>query len=61
MAINTKASELPLKVHVNGALNVGANRQEIVEAILQMIPYVGFIKVQQAMAISETVFKEREA
>lgn len=31
--LNTTASELPLKVHVNGALNVGANRQEIIEVI----------------------------
>ncbi len=59
--LNTTASELPLKVHVNGALNVGANRQEIIEAIMHMIPYVGFIKVQQAIALAEVVFKERNA
>lgn len=59
--LNTTASELPLKVHINGALNVGANRQEIIEAIMHMIPYVGFVKVQQAMAIAETVFQERSA
>jgi 4-carboxymuconolactone decarboxylase len=59
--LNTTASELPLKVHVNGALNVGANRQEIIEAIMHMIPYVGFVKVQQAIALAEAVFKERNA
>lgn len=58
--LNTTASELPLKVHINGALNVGANRQEIVETIMHMIPYVGFVKVQQAMALAETVFAERK-
>jgi 4-carboxymuconolactone decarboxylase len=57
--LNTTASELPLKVHVNGALNVGADRPEIIEAIMHMIPYVGFVKVQQAMALAEEVFKER--
>jgi 4-carboxymuconolactone decarboxylase len=57
--LNTTASELPLKVHINGALNVGANSQEIVEAILHVIPYVGFVKVQQAMALAEEVFQER--
>jgi hypothetical protein len=36
---------------------VGAHRQEIVEAIMHMIPYVGFVKVQQAMALAEEVFK----
>ncbi|KAM3112518.1 carboxymuconolactone decarboxylase family protein [Phormidesmis sp. 146-33] len=59
--LNTTASGLPLKVHINGALNVGANRQEIVETILHMLPYVGFVKVQQAMAVAEEVFKERSA
>lgn len=59
--LNTTASELPLKVHVNGALNVGANCQEIIEAIMHVIPYVGFVKVQQAMAIAEVVFQERDA
>ncbi len=58
--LNTTASELPLKVHVNGALNVGASSQEIIEAIMHMIPYVGFVKVQQAMALAEVVFKERD-
>ncbi|WP_445250787.1 PAS domain-containing protein [Microcoleus sp. OTE_8_concoct_300] len=43
----------------NGALNVGANRQEIIEAIMHMIPYVGFVKVEQAVALAEEVFKER--
>jgi 4-carboxymuconolactone decarboxylase len=57
--LNTTASELPLKVHVNGALNVGADRQEIIEAIMHMIPYVGFVKVLQAMTLAEEVFKER--
>lgn len=59
--LNTIASELPLKVHINGALNVGANRQEIIEAIMHMIPYVGLVKVQQAMTLAETVFEERNA
>jgi 4-carboxymuconolactone decarboxylase len=57
--VNTTATELPLKVHINGALNVGANRQEIIEAMMHMIPYVGFVKVQQAVALAETVFTER--
>jgi 4-carboxymuconolactone decarboxylase len=57
--LSTTASEQSLQVHVNGALNVGANRQEIVEVIMHMIPYVGFVKVQQAMALADTVFQER--
>jgi len=57
--MNTTATELPLKVHINGALNVGANRQEIIEAIMHMLPYVGFVKVQQAIGLAETVLMER--
>lgn len=58
-ALNTTASELPLKVHINAALNVGATRQQVVEAIMHMLPYVGFVNVQQAMVKVEEVFKER--
>lgn len=58
-ALSTTASELPLKVHINGSLNVGAKRQEIIEAIMHMLPYVGFVKVQQAMTLAGEVFKER--
>jgi 4-carboxymuconolactone decarboxylase len=46
-------------VHVHAALNVGANRQEVVEAIMHMLPYAGFVCVQQAMALAAEVFAER--
>lgn len=51
--------DTPLQVHVNAALNVGAERQEIVEAILHMLPYAGFVAVQQAMEVAAEVFAER--
>jgi 4-carboxymuconolactone decarboxylase len=31
-----------LKVHINGALNVGCSRTEIIEVIIQMAVYAGF-------------------
>jgi Cu/Ag efflux pump CusA len=37
------ADAVPLKVHVHAALNVGANRQEVVEAIMHMLPYAGCV------------------
>jgi 4-carboxymuconolactone decarboxylase len=58
-AKGTAADAVPLKVHVNAALNVGANRQEVVEAIMHMLPYAGFVSVQQAMALAAEVFAER--
>jgi 4-carboxymuconolactone decarboxylase len=58
-AKGTAADAVPLKVHVNAALNVGANSQEVVEAIMHMLPYAGFVSVQQAMALAAEVFAER--
>jgi 4-carboxymuconolactone decarboxylase len=31
-----------LKVHINGALDVGCSRTEVVEVIIQMAVYAGF-------------------
>jgi 4-carboxymuconolactone decarboxylase len=58
-AKGTAADAVPLKVHVHAALNVGANRQEVVEAIMHMLPYAGFVSVQQAMTLAAEVFAER--
>lgn len=58
-AKGTAADAAPLKVHVIAALGAGANRQEIVEAIMHMLPYAGFVAVQQAMALAGQVFAER--
>lgn len=58
-AMGTTAVQGPLKVHINGALNVGANPQEIVEAILHMLPFAGFAVVQNAINTAREVFKER--
>jgi len=54
------ADATPLKVHVAGALNTGATRTEIVEAVLHMLPYAGFIRVQQAIALVGEAFAEQE-
>ncbi|WEX90581.1 carboxymuconolactone decarboxylase family protein [Sinorhizobium garamanticum] len=58
-ARGTKADETPLKVHVAGALNTGATKQEVTEAILHMLPYAGFSRVQSAMAAASEVFSEQ--
>ena len=58
-AKGTAADAVPLKVHVHGALNVGANRQEVVEAIMHMLPYARFVSVHQAMTGAAEVFVER--
>lgn len=51
---------VPLSVHVNAALNVGASAREVNEAILHMLPYAGFPRVQKAIVAASTVFAERD-
>jgi 4-carboxymuconolactone decarboxylase len=58
-AKSTAADASPLQVHVHAALNVGANRQEVIEAIIHMLPYAGFVPVQQATTLAAEVFAQR--
>lgn len=58
-ARGTMADETPFKVHVAAALNTGATEQEVTEAILHMLPYAGFSRIQSAMALASDVFLDR--
>ena len=49
-----------LKVHINGALNVGCKPEEIVETIMQMAVYAGFPAALNAMFVAKEVFSERK-
>ncbi|MHB8203988.1 MAG: carboxymuconolactone decarboxylase family protein [Desulfomonilaceae bacterium] len=49
-----------LKVHINGALNVGLSRQEVVEIIIQMVVYAGFPASLNWMFTAKEVFQERD-
>ena len=48
-----------LETHVHGALNVGLSREEIVEAVMTLIPYAGFPRALNAMAVVKRVFTAR--
>jgi 4-carboxymuconolactone decarboxylase len=50
-----------LRFHIEGALNVGCTRQEIVELITQMSVYAGFPKAANAMVVAREVFQESDA
>jgi 4-carboxymuconolactone decarboxylase len=50
-----------LKVHIHAALNVGCNREEIVETILQMCVYAGFPAALNGMFLAKEVFGERNS
>ena len=48
-----------LKVHLDGALNVGAKREEIVEVIIQMSLYAGFPAALNGVAALRDVLEAR--
>lgn len=50
-----------LKVHVQGALNVGVTRTEIVETIMQMAVYAGFPAALNGLAAAKEVFVRESA
>ncbi|WP_172150529.1 carboxymuconolactone decarboxylase family protein [Pseudomonas tumuqii] len=45
-----------LKVHIQGALNVGVSREEIVETIMQMAVYAGFPAALNGLTVAKEVF-----
>lgn len=49
-----------LKVHINGALNVGCKQEEIVEIILQMAVFAGFPAAINGINASREVFEKEE-
>jgi len=53
--------EPQLDVHINGALNVGILPEKIIETFIQCIPYTGFPKVLNAVAVAKEVFAARDA
>ena len=52
--------EPQMEVHLNGALNVGASPEQLVETILQCVPYTGFPRALNAMFTTKKVFAERK-
>jgi 4-carboxymuconolactone decarboxylase len=48
-----------LKVHINGALNVGCSREEVIEVIIQMAVYAGFPAALNGLSAAKEVFDER--
>ena len=58
-ALTVQGFALPeLKIHVKGAINCGASREEIVEVITQMIAYCGFPAATSGLLAAKEVFGE---
>ncbi|MGM1022676.1 MAG: carboxymuconolactone decarboxylase family protein [Bacillota bacterium] len=48
-----------LKVHIDGALNVGCTKEEIVEIMMQMAVYAGFPAALNGLNAAKEVFTTR--
>lgn len=51
-------AQTALKAHIQGALNVGCQRQEVVEVIMQTAIYAGFPAAVNAMLVAKELFAE---
>ncbi|MEC5317749.1 carboxymuconolactone decarboxylase family protein [Brenneria populi subsp. brevivirga] len=49
-----------LGVHIQGALNVGVSREQIVEVIMQMAVYAGFPAALNGLAAAKAIFSQEE-
>ena len=58
-AMGTAAPQL--QVHIHGALNVGVEREQIVEIMMQMAVYAGFPAALNGLFAAKQVFSERDA
>ena len=50
-----------LKVHIQGAINVGVSRAEVVETIMQMAVYAGFPAALNGLMAAKEVFAQASA
>lgn len=48
-----------LKVHIQGALNVGVTQEEVIEVIMQMAVYAGFPAALNGLSAAKEVFSAR--
>ena len=49
-----------LRAHIEAALSIGATREQVVEAVLQMLFYAGGAATSNALRIVAEVFQDRE-
>ncbi|MFY4775755.1 carboxymuconolactone decarboxylase family protein [Metabacillus sp. RGM 3146] len=50
-----------LKVHINGALNVGCTEEEIIEIMMQLAVYAGFPAALNGLNAAKEVFDSRKS
>lgn len=47
-----------LKVHIQGSLNVDLTQEESIETFIQCIPYIGFLRVLNAINVAKEVYED---
>jgi 4-carboxymuconolactone decarboxylase len=61
-ALTVQGSSLPeLKIHVGAALRTGSTREQVIEVIMQMIPYCGFPAATNALMTAGAAFDALDA
>lgn len=55
----TQGLEPQLRLHVNTGLTIGLTPNDIVDAIIHLLPYTGFPRVLNALKVAKEVFKQR--
>ncbi|MEI4770048.1 carboxymuconolactone decarboxylase family protein [Psychrobacillus sp. FJAT-51614] len=59
-SVVTQGAEPQIETHIKRGLTGGLSPKEIVEALLQLVPYIGFPRVQNALTIAQKVFRARD-
>ena len=57
----TLGTEREIDLHINTGLTVGLSKEEIVAAIVHLIPYIGFPRVLNALYVLKDVLAQRDA
>lgn len=55
----TQGIDKQLETHINRGLTAGLTSREVTESIIQLIPYVGFPRVQNALMVAKRVYEQR--
>lgn len=56
----TQGATAQIQTHVKRALTIGLTKTEIIESMMQLIPYVGFPRVQTALTAAKEILEQEQ-
>ncbi|PAQ13149.1 4-carboxymuconolactone decarboxylase [Bacillaceae bacterium SAOS 7] len=56
----TQGAAQQMETHMKRGMTAGLTQMEITESILQLVPYIGFPRVQNALMIAKKVFESNK-